>query len=49
MRGSWPIEFPSIQSTNKPIYYLSFIFSSPLLLLILRRRYMDDGSTTVKL
>ena len=22
MRGSWPIEFPSIQSSNKSIYYL---------------------------
>ena len=26
MRGSWSIEFPSIQSTNKSIYYL---YSNP--------------------
>ena len=26
MRGSWPIEFPSIQSSNKSIYYL---YSNP--------------------
>ena len=26
MRGSWPIEFPSIQSSNKSIFYL---YSTP--------------------
>ena len=35
MRGSWPIEFPSIQSTNKSIYYLYSnpfaLFSNPMM------------------
>ena len=34
MRGSWPIEFPSIQSSNKSIYYLYSnhftLFSNPM-------------------
>ena len=29
MRGSWPIEYPSIQSSNKSIYYL---YSNPFTL-----------------
>jgi hypothetical protein len=50
MRGSWPIKFLSIQSTqhNTSINYLSFIFSSPLLL-VLCLRCMDGGLTTAKL
>ena len=31
MRGSWPTEFPSIQSSNKSIYYLYFNPFYPLL------------------
>ena len=35
MRGSWSIEFPSIQSSNKSIYYLYYnpfaLFSNPML------------------
>ena len=51
MKGSGPIELPSIKLSkhNKSIYYLSFTLSSPLLLLVLRRRCMDGGSMTAKL
>ena len=38
MRGSWPIEFSSIQSSNKSIYYIYSnpfaLFSNPMLFIL---------------
>ena len=53
MRGLWPIEFSSIQSTqkhNKSIYYIFLpSFSNLPLLLVLCRCCMARGSTTTML
>ena len=43
MRGSWPIEFPSIQSSNKSIYYL---YSNPFYPLLQPPCYSSLDPTT---